>query len=78
MEVLINPVDNEKYLNIFKNPWSKETYNLFFPERTMTEELKDAIAAFFKIIKSVFKSKVLKKEVYTHPESSISSANADQ
>ena len=74
MEVLINPIDNEKYLDIFKNPWSKETYNLFFPERTMTEELKDAIAAFFKIIKSVFKSKILKKDVYSRPESSSMSA----
>jgi hypothetical protein len=35
------------------------------------EEFKDATAAFLNIIKSVFKSKVLKKEVYTHPENSI-------
>lgn len=65
LEVLINPVDEARYMDLFTKPWTQEVYNMFFPEKTIGQELKHSFLAFFDVLKSVFKSKVLKKSEYT-------------
>lgn len=56
----IEPTDPEirKY---FSGEWKEEWGNDFFPPRTMGQEFSAAIAAFWDICKSVFRSKILKK-----------------
>jgi hypothetical protein len=56
----IEPTDPEirKY---FSGKWRKEWGDLFFPKRTYRQELGATASAFWDIIRSVFKSKVLKK-----------------
>lgn len=56
----IEPTDPEirKY---FSGKWKKEWGNSFFPERTYGQELRASASAFFDILKSVVKSKILKR-----------------
>jgi SAM-dependent methyltransferase len=49
-------------LKYFKNEWQLEWGDDFFPPKTMWEEFKDASGAFMDIGKSVFKSRIWKKE----------------
>jgi SAM-dependent methyltransferase len=60
VDLLVNPQDNY-YLKYFKEPWGKEFCDKFITQRSMTGEAKASVAAFYDIIKAVFKSKVLNK-----------------
>lgn len=57
----IEPTDPEirKY---FKGKWQLEWGDEFFPKRTLKQELAEATLAFTDIVKSAFKSKVLKSK----------------
>jgi SAM-dependent methyltransferase len=60
IELLVNPED-EYYLKYFREPWGKEFCEKFITQRPLAAEGRSAAAAFYDIMKSVFKSKVLKK-----------------
>lgn len=59
-DYVVEPQDPEirKY---FTEKWKEEWGDEFFPQRSMAAEFGAAASAFWDIIKSVFKSKVLKK-----------------
>jgi SAM-dependent methyltransferase len=59
-EYVVEPQDPEirKY---FSGKWKKEWGDEFFPPRTYKQELKASASAFWDIVKSVYKSKVLKR-----------------
>ena len=59
IEFLVNPTE-ERYIRYFKEVWTVETAEKFFPKRTLGQELWMATKAFAFIVKSVFKSKVLR------------------
>lgn len=61
IQFLVNPED-EKYLNYFIKPWDLEMINKVMPQRGMKGEAKMVVKAFLDITKSVFRSKVLKRE----------------
>jgi SAM-dependent methyltransferase len=58
---VVNPEDPE-ILKFFTGPWSYHWNNSFFPPRTMRQEFIAAAGAMWDISKSVFKSKILKRE----------------
>jgi len=60
IEVLVNP-DNDYYLKYFKEPWGKEFCDKFITHRPLATETKSSMIAMLDIVRSVFKSKVLKK-----------------
>jgi SAM-dependent methyltransferase len=60
LEILVNPFDNPEYVALFKKPWTEEVYSKYFPEKSMVQELKDALYAMGLILGSLFRSKVLK------------------
>ena len=60
IDFLINPED-EKYLNYFKRPWDLDMIGKVMPQRGMKGEAQIVTKAFFDIVKSVIKSKFLKK-----------------
>jgi SAM-dependent methyltransferase len=62
IEVLVNPQE-QYYYDIFTKPWSKEVYGRFFEPHSMAQEARNTLSALGDIIKTVFKSKVLKKEM---------------
>jgi hypothetical protein len=59
-EYVVDPSDPE-ILQYFTSQWKEAWGPAFFPEKSMGRELRDASAAFLDIIKSVYRSKVLKK-----------------
>ena len=58
---VVEPTDPE-VLKFFKGKWQLEWADAFFPKKTMSQEFKDAMVAFKEISKSVFRSKILKKD----------------
>ena len=60
IELLVNPKD-DYYLKFFKEPWGKEFCDKFITHRSFAREAKASLMALLDIMKSVFKSKVLKK-----------------
>ena len=60
IEFLVNPTE-EKYLNYFKEPWNLEMISRVMPQRGMKGEAGMTLKAFLDITRSVFRSKVLKK-----------------
>lgn len=60
IDYLVNPTD-EKYLNYFKQAWDLEMVNRIMPQRGMKGEAGMTFKAFMDIAKSVFRSKILKK-----------------
>ena len=60
IDYLLDPQD-EAYLKYFTQPWDKEHYRAIMPQRSLKQELMRASGATMDIIRSVFKSKVLKK-----------------
>lgn len=56
----VNPTDPE-ILKYFKVGWDDAWGDQFFPKRTMTQEFAESTRAFFQVIGSVIKSKLLKK-----------------
>jgi SAM-dependent methyltransferase len=71
-QYIIEPTDPE-ILKFFKGKWQLDWADAFFPKKTLTQELKDALVAIKEISQDVFRSKVFKKnkEVYEHPEGHI-------
>ncbi len=59
-DYVVEPEDKE-VLQLFKGKWKSSQAELFFPKKTLMQELGDAARAFATISKSVIKSKVLKK-----------------
>jgi len=59
-QYVVNPTDPE-ILKFFTTKWKMEWKDSFFPPKTMGQEFKDAMRAFYDISRSVFRSKVLKK-----------------
>ena len=57
---VVDPTDPE-ILKYFTSQWKEDWGNAFFPERTLGQELKSATAAFMEITRSVFRSKVIKR-----------------
>lgn len=59
IDFVVDPPDEElkKY---FSEPWTKQMYYNIVPKRSLIEEYFSAMSAFWDIVKSVFKSKVLK------------------
>jgi SAM-dependent methyltransferase len=60
IEVLVNP-DDEYYKQFFTQPLDEKLCNILYPEKKLSKELFDAAKAFSSIVKSVIKSKVLKR-----------------
>ena len=60
-QYVVEPTDPE-VLKFFKGKWQLEWADAFFPKKTMSQEFKDAMVAFKEISKSVFRSKILKKD----------------
>jgi ubiquinone/menaquinone biosynthesis C-methylase UbiE len=60
IEYIVDPPDEElqKY---FKQPWSKQMYQRVVPPRSLAREYMAAMSAMLDIVRSVFRSKVLKK-----------------
>ena len=56
----VNPTDPE-ILKYFKEDWDDAWGDAFFPHRTMAQEFRESVWAFTDVVRSVFKSKVLKK-----------------
>jgi SAM-dependent methyltransferase len=54
---------NADVLQYFTGKWKTEWGDNFFPKRSLGQELKETLLALWDIVKSVFKSKVLKKEL---------------
>jgi SAM-dependent methyltransferase len=61
IEILVNP-DSTYYREHFTKPWDEKFYNKVFDQRSLGREGLASLSAAFDIIKSVFKSKVLKKQ----------------
>lgn len=61
IEILVNPQE-QYYYDIFTKPWDEKMYLRFFEPNTMGKEAKNTVTALGSIVKSVFKSKVLKKQ----------------
>ena len=59
IEVLVNP-ENEYYRNFFTKPWTKETCEKLWGKRQLKSEAKQSIIAMIEIMRSVFKSKVIR------------------
>ena len=57
---VVEPTDPQ-IRQYFKGPWKLEWADAFFPEKSKWQELKDTSSAMGDILKSVFRSKVLKK-----------------
>ncbi len=57
----VEPTDPE-ITKFFKGKWSNEWADDFFPNKSMSQEFRDASVAFSEIIKSVFRSKILKNK----------------
>lgn len=60
IEVLVNP-DSTYYKDFFTKPWNEEACNKFLVKRSLGKEGISSLSAFIDICRSVFKSKVLKK-----------------
>jgi methyltransferase family protein len=60
IELLVNPKD-DYYLKFFKEPWQKDFCDKFITNRSLGSEAKATVSALADIMKSVWKSKVLKK-----------------
>lgn len=60
IDVLVNPED-DYYLKYFKGPWDKEFCDKFITHRSLRGEARASFLAFTDIVKSVYKSKVLKQ-----------------
>jgi len=60
IELLVNPKD-DYYLKFFKEPWREEFCDKFITHRSLPGEAKVTMSALSDILRSVFKSKVLKK-----------------
>jgi SAM-dependent methyltransferase len=63
---VIDPSDPE-LLKYFSGKWKYEWRDDFFPARSLGKEFRLTVAAFWDIIISVFKSKVLKKDEHKMP-----------
>ncbi len=59
IDIMVNP-DNDYYRSCFKNPWTSETCEKFWGKRTLPGEAKQTLIAIMEVMKSVFKSKVIK------------------
>jgi hypothetical protein len=60
IELLVNPED-PYYLKYFQEPWGKEFCDKFITHRSMGAEFRATLAALSEIMKSVFRSKILRK-----------------
>lgn len=60
VDLLVNPED-EELKQFFTKTWSLEMASRILPQRTMKQEAKEAYGAFKEIVRSIYKSKVLKK-----------------
>jgi len=61
IDYLLDP-DDDEYLKYFNQPWDKNHYDKIMPKRSLSQELLSSSMATFDIIRSVFKSKVLKSK----------------
>ena len=61
IDYVINP-DDPALLKYFTEPWSEEIFTKIMARRSMGQEVKEAYLAMYEIVKSVFKSKVLRIE----------------
>jgi len=61
VEVIVNPMENEEWIQLFTSPWRADIYNKFLPQRSLGAEAKAAAGALGEVVRSVFKSKVLSK-----------------
>lgn len=59
-DFVINP-DEEEIRKYFEQDWTDEMVASHFPSRSLGAELKDATWAFADIVRSIFKSKLLKR-----------------
>lgn len=59
IECIINP-DDPALLKYFTQPWTEEIYTKMMVHRSLAAEVKEASYAMYNIVKSVFRSKVLK------------------
>lgn len=59
IEVIVNP-DNAYYRSFFTKPWTRDTCEKLWGKRALPSEAKQSIIAMMEIMKSVFKSKVLR------------------
>lgn len=60
VELVVNP-DSSYYSEFFTLPWNEAICNKLLPVKSIKEEARDSFSAFLDVLKSVFKSKVLKR-----------------
>jgi hypothetical protein len=54
--------DDDKYMKYFRQAWDQSLYKAIMPQRSMKDEFLTASGAMVDIMRSVFKSKVLKRK----------------
>lgn len=59
IDYVIDPPD-EELRQYFNKPWDMKMYQQVFPKRSLAKEYVTAMGAVFDIVKSVFRSKILK------------------
>ena len=64
IEFLVNPED-EKYVKYFKKVWTVQDASVFFPKRSLAQELWATTKAFAFILTNVFKSRILKSKAHS-------------
>ena len=64
IDFIVNPTD-EKYIDFFTKPWSRQMVEQMYPRRSAAKEFQKVIAAFYYMIKNKVKAK-------THRHSPIS------
>jgi len=60
IECIVNP-DDPELVKYFTAPWELERVNEFMPNRSLSSEMWSSTVAFFDILKSVFKSKLMSR-----------------
>ncbi len=61
VEVVVNPMEDKKLVELFTQPWRSDVYNRFLPQRSLGAEAMATMSAFGEVAKSVFKSKLLSR-----------------
>ena len=64
IEVVVNPLDNPRYVDIFTQPWKEDNYSIFFPKKSAGKILGEFVFGTVHTALSVMNTKFLNRKRY--------------